>query len=249
MTLLGLILTAALLGESGPLYAPPFLQVPAWTNVTQRARYPIYGTYNLSDSHFIGGIAGLDPSGPVSHGVLTFFWTIDAAGQQIVGVQGLNLSSLIVSTNQLRIPNQGPYLYVTYQPFVGPNPLALNLFGTNVGNVLQHIPGDTILLNEHNRTLGPYAATAIYPCDYFAGEARLYLSAPAGVRATVYGADLTDQFWPLDATGPGSLTTITPMGTWLVVISNSTGSAVSYTVAVTPLASGTPSFVASEKDR
>jgi hypothetical protein len=232
-----LVTSSRLYAQSGN-YAPSFLQISAWTSIGAKTRYPASGTFDLSNYGYIGGIIGLNPSGDLSHGVVTFFWTSDTAGQQIVGVQGMNLSSLIVSTNQLRLPNQGPYLYITYQPFLGPNPLAANLFPTNVGNVLQEIPGDTILIDEANRPLGAYTSTAIYPADYFAGEARLYLSAPAGVTVTLYGADLTDQFWPLDSTTNGSITTVCPMGTWLVVVSNASSSQVQYTVAVTPLLTG-----------
>jgi len=220
-------------------YGPPFLQVAAWTNIGATTRYPASGTYDLSDYAYIGGIIGLDPAGQTSRGVVTFFWTTDTAGSHIVGVQGFHLASQIVSTNQIRLPNQGPYLYVIYQPFLGPNPLAINFFGTNVGNALQEIPGDTILIDEQNRTLAPGATATIYPADYFAGEMRLWLAAASGLVVTLYGFDLTDQWWPLDSTGNGSITTVAPMGSWFVFLYNATGSAVTYSVAATPLLAST----------
>jgi hypothetical protein len=151
----------------------------------------------------------------------------------------MNLNSLIVSQNLLRMPNQGPYLYMTFKPFVGPCPLAANLFASNVGSSLQEIPADTILTDEKDQTLNARTSTTIYPDDYFAGPVRAYLSAPAGVSATFYGADLTDQFWALDSMGPGSVTTITPMGTWMTVITNNTYAPVKYTLSVTPSVTGT----------
>lgn len=221
-----------------PLQAQPVLQLSAWTNISQMTRYPAVGTYNVSSAKYVGGVIGLNPLGPLSHGIVTFFWSSDAAGEQIVGVQGMNLSSQIVSLNQLKVPNLGPYLYLTYQPIIGPNALAVNLFGTNIGTILPEWPGDTILIDEKNQTLAPETATAIYPCDYFAGPVRLSLMAPAGVTVTLYGADLTDHFWPLESLTNGSATTITPMGTWLVVVSNATSGSITYTIAATPLLAG-----------
>lgn len=215
-----------------------FLQVPAWSNISTTTRYPTVGTYDVSDVSNIGGIIGLySGSGAVSHGVVTFFWTLDSAGTEIVGVQGMNLSSLIVSTNQLRLPNLGPYVYITYKPIIGPNQIAVKLFGTNDSNRLPEIPGDTILIDE-SRTLAAHTAVTFYPDDYYAGWARVYLNAPAGVTATIYGADLTDQFWPLDQLSNGSMTTITPLGTWLVVVYNSNPQSVTYSIEVTPMPIG-----------
>jgi len=216
-------------------YSSPFLSVNAWTPIGTTTRYPTSGTYDVSTWSHIGGVIGLDPASATSHGVVTLFWTMNADGTGIVGVQGINLNSLIASMNQLRLMNQGPYLYLTYQPFVGPNPLAAQLFGTNIGSLLPELAGDTILVDITSAQLAAYSNATIYPCDYFAGSARVYLSAPAGVTVTLYGADLADQFWPLDSMGPGSMTTIVPMGTWLIVVSNANSAAVTYTVAVTPL--------------
>lgn len=234
-----LVLAAALvLSLCAPAAAQPFLQLSAWTNVAHTTRYPAAGTFDVSDFPYVGGVIGLNPLGDVSHGVATFFWTSDASGLNIVGVQGMNLSSLIVSLNQLRLPNLGPYLYLTYQPVLGSNPVSATLFGVKSGMPLPEWPGDTILIDERDQPLAPHADTTWYPDDYFAGPVRLYLAAPEGVTVTVYGADLLDQFWPLDALTNGSLTTIAPMGTWLVVVSNSTSGSVTYTVSATPLVAG-----------
>ncbi len=218
-------------------FGSPFLSIDAWkahTPVRTVTRYPTTGTYALYDWSYLGGPIGLNPEGEPSRGVVTFYWTADKAGSHIVGVQGMNLSSLIVSMNELRLLNRGPYLYMTYEPFVGPNGLAARLFGTLVGGTQPALLGDTILIDEQDRTLAAGCTETWYPCDYFAGEGRLYLSAPAGCSVSVHGADLTDQFWLLDSMGPGSCSTIFPLGTWLVVVHNPTPAAVSYTVAVTP---------------
>jgi hypothetical protein len=166
--------------------------------------------------------------------VVTLFWTTDVDGHHIVGVEGLSLSSLIVSTNQLRVPNLGPRLYLTYQPFVGTNPLAANLFGTNAPSAMPAIPGDTILIDEV-RTIPANSTQVFYPADYFAGYTRVWLQAPPGVMVTMYASDLTLQWWPLETFTNGAVTTITPMGTWMVVVWNANHEPVDYALAVTPL--------------
>lgn len=219
-------------------YSAPLLVVPAWTPMPKQTRYPKTGTYDVSDFAYLGGVIGLNPQGDVSRGVITCFWTLDAAGSQIVGVSGWHLSSLIVSLDQLRRPNLGPYLFLTYETFRGSNPLAATLFGTNCGSPVPSWPGDTILISEAHQPLASNANVTWYPDDYFAGPVRLYLDAPAGVTLTLYGADLTDQFWPLDTLTAGSVTTITPMGTWFVVVSNATAEPITYSVSATPLLAG-----------
>lgn len=229
------------------LYKDPFLTIPAWTSIPSLKRYPSSGTFDLHDMAYVGGPIGLNPAGDFSRGVVTFYWTIDAAGEHVCGVQGMHLTSSIPSLAELRLPNRGPYLFVTYQPYAGPNPLAASLFGTNVGGKQPLLCGDTILIDEQEKTLA--AATLntavppaivpmllpIYPCDYFAGEVRVYFAAPTGVKATLQGADLTDQFWILEEFGPGRFTTIVPLGTWGIVINNPTLSPITYTLSVTPL--------------
>lgn len=217
------------------LFAAPFLEVPAWTPIAAPMRYPATGTFDVSGWRYVGGVFGLNPSGEHSRGTLTLFWTTDADGQHIVGPQGIHHTSLIPSLNQLRLPNQGPYLYAIYHPFVGPNPLHANLFLTDVGHPLQEIPGDTILVDERNRELAAHTSEPIYPCDYFAGGSECYFAAPQDVTAMLYGADLTDQFWPLRPITPGSQRIVTPLGTWFIVVSNANAGPVTYTLAVTPL--------------
>lgn len=228
------------------MFGPSFLQLSAWTCQPSPSRFPAVGTYDLSSYQYVGGTIGLNPavpsvgqpaaSGDLSHGIVTFYWTSDASGLNIVGVQGMNLNSLIVSLNQIRLPNQGPYLYVTYKPVLGSNCLATNLFGTNAAAAMAENPSDTILVDYRNQPLPPGAAVAWYPDDYFAGQARFYLDAPPGVTATIYGGDLADAWWPLDSvSGGNSTTTVTPMGAWLVVVENTTGGSITYSVSVTPL--------------
>lgn len=213
----------------------PFLAIAAWTNHSGTTRYPSTCTYDLAGEKYLAGVIGLNPAGTPSRGVVTFYWTTDAAGDNIVGTQGMHVSSSIPSMAELRMLNRGPYLHFTYEAFVGPNPLAANLFTTNNGGNQPLLCGDTILIDEQDATLAANTSVPIYPDDYFAGEGRLYLSAPANVKVTIHGVDLTDQFWPLDCVSPGSYTTVFPIGTWLAVVSNSNGSAITYTLAVTPL--------------
>jgi hypothetical protein len=227
--------------EAQPLFGPPFLQVPAWTEHTTMTRYPASGTYDVREWHYIGGMIGIDHFGPHSRGTVTFFWAVDPAGTQIVGVRSLPLSSAIFSTNQIRVMNLGPYLFISYQPWfkdlAGPHRMAATLFGTQTGTSSQEIqapPGDNILIDERNRKL-PWRE-AIYPAGYYGGEVLLYFSAPVGVTATVYGFDLEDKWWPLDhLQQSGTIRTVVPNGTWFVFIYNATGAEVEYTLSVTPL--------------
>ena len=94
---------------------PPVLTVPAWTE-TSTATWPAAGTLDVSASPRLGGFIGLCPTGvnwqgsscPVSTGEVTFTWYADPAGEQVTGVQGFPLSSLIVSNALLNVPNEGP---------------------------------------------------------------------------------------------------------------------------------------------
>jgi hypothetical protein len=225
------------------MFGQPFVMVPAWTEHTATVRYPASGTYDVKDWHYIGGMAGIDFYGPHSRGTLTFFWTVDAAGTQIVGVRSLPLTSAIFSTAEIRTMNRGPYLYLTYQPWFrdlkGPHRMAMTLFGTNTGlsqAEIQLPPGDNILIDERDRLLP--VVEAIYPAGYYGGEVLLYFSAPEGVTATVYGFDLEDKWWPLDAfKGSGSYRTVVPNGVWFVFVHSTIGPT-KYTLAVTPLFGG-----------
>jgi hypothetical protein len=223
------------------MFGSPFLQIPAWTEHAAVTRYPASGAYDVSAWHYIGGMIGIDPEGPHSRGTVTFFWTADPQGNSIVGVRSLPLSSAIPSTNELRTMNRGPYLYLTYQPWfqhlTGPNRIAATLFGTQTGTSsteIQLVPGDNILIDERDRPLT--LRESIYPAGYYGGEVQLYFDAPPGVTVTIYGFDLTDQWWPLDSfKQPGTYRTVVPAGTWFAFVYNSTGQPVRYTLAVTPL--------------
>jgi hypothetical protein len=223
------------------MFGAPFLQIPAWTEHATVTRYPATGAYDVSAWHYIGGMIGIDPEGPHSRGTVTFFWTADAQGSQIVGVRSLPLSSAIPSTNELRTLNRGPYLYIKYEPWFrdlpGPHRMAATLFGTNVGvdgAAIQMPPGDNILIDEHDRPLT--WREAIYPAGYYGGEVLLHFHAPPGVEAVLYGFDLTDVWWPLDRFTPGTHRTVVPNGTWFVFVLDTIGGRkVPYTLAVTPL--------------
>jgi hypothetical protein len=244
--------------EAQKLFGAPFLTIPAWTEHTVVTRYPASGTYDVGQWHYIGGMIGIDHFGPHSRGTVTFFWTADAAGTQIVGVRSLPLSSAIPSTNQIRTMNLGPYLYLTYQPWfrsnmpggvdlVGPHRMAATLFGTDTGLPMtgsdtrldiQAPPGDNILIDEQGRKMT--WREAIYPAGYYGGAVLLYFVAPPGVRAVVYGFDLEDKWWPIDSLpGSGTIRTVVPNGTWFVYVYDdyygTTGREIEYTLAVTPL--------------
>jgi hypothetical protein len=222
------------------MFGPPFLQIPAWTEHTATVRYPATGTYDVSAWHYLGGMVGIDFYGPHSRGTLTFFWTMDQAGTQIVGVRSLPITSAIFSTNQIRTMNLGPYLYCTYQPWFndleGPHRMAATLFGTDTGtsqDAIQVPPGDNILIDERDRPLA--VMESIYPAGYYGGKALLYFSAPEGVTATLYGFDLEDKWWPLDAfKQSGTYRTVVPNGVWFVFVHSTIGPT-KYTLAVTPL--------------
>lgn len=227
--------------------AAPFMLVDAWNEhapVRTVTRYPAEGSaYPLREWSHIGGFIGLNPKGPPTRGVATFFWTRDPEGLRIVGVQGMHLTSQIVSNAELRTLGRGPYLYVNYESWMGPDGPdglatgpAADLYGTNAAGAQPYLIGDTILITERDRPLAAATSEAIYPCDYFAGEVQLSFSAPAGVFARVYAADLTDVFYPLgQPMAPGEdRRTIVPMGTWMVVTSNPTGAPIAYTLVVTP---------------
>jgi hypothetical protein len=218
------------------LIGPPFLQSAPGFRAAPELRYPAIDdpngpTYDVGAYRNLAGVIGLDPNGPVSHGMMCFRWTSDAAGERQTGVQGFPLTSLIPSMAQLNLPNLGRYCYVDYTPQVGPNALAVSLFGTQIDRTL---PGDTFLIEDMAQEV--VTTKTIYPADYCAGEVGVFFEASTALaRATIYGVNLTDDSRRLDVLPPGRWRTITPMGTWFVVVWNPTPAPITYTLAMTPL--------------
>lgn len=225
-----MVVSAAQSASAQPTAA---LTIPAWTTITTPTRYPATGTIDVSGS-YLGGYVGLQPYVNVAFGTLTLFWTFDSAGTQIATVQGISLASMIESTNQLNLPRLAPHLYFTYTPTYGESHVAALLYGTSVGSVLPEIPGDTILIEEERQPLTAAGYKTVYPCDYWAGEMRAYLVAPAGTIATLYEVNLTGQWRPSDVIKAGeSKTMVAPMGAWFFFVQGAPNA--TYTFTVTPL--------------
>ncbi len=233
------------------LHQDPFLTIGApWAPMPQtKVRYPsanaLVPTYDLRTVSHLGGVIGLNPEAPLSAGTVTFRWTSDAAGEHIVGTQGIPLTSGIVSMNELRLPNRGPFLYLTYQPFQGVNLLSANLFGTNVPCRLPQWPGDTLLFTEYGRPLAPTLpgqGETLYPDDYFAGECFVFFDAwdqqtgkkVAGPCVTFHAADLTNVWYQFGAAPIGQTRIVAPIGSWSAMIHNPTDAAIAYALTVTP---------------
>jgi hypothetical protein len=222
-----------------------FRPIAAWTPMSGQNRWPSLGTvdevgrpmrtYDLHSQPYIGGVIGLNPSGDVSRGVITFFWTFDAVGEHIVGTQGMHIASPIPSMAELRLLNRGPFVYMTYQAFSGTNGLSATMFSTDVGGPQPLMCGDTILIEDIDQPVVANATKTIYPCDYFAGQVGVYFDAPPAARATIYGVNLTNDNRKVDVISPGSAITIVPVGTWFVVVWNPTPAPIRYTLAMVPL--------------
>src|SRR4029077_10812884 len=114
--------------------------------------------------------------------------------------------------------------------------LTANLYGTNAGGAQPHLCGDTILIEEMNRSLAANATSTVYPCDYFAGRAKVFFeSASTTARCTFYYDNLTNDSRRCDEIGPGRTEVIVQMGTWFCVVWNASSAAMTYTLAVTQL--------------
>ena len=210
------------------------LQIPGWTTVAQPTRYPATGTIDATTFPYLGGYIGLKPYTSVAFGTLTLFWTLDPDGRQLATVQGISLASMIESTNQLNLPRLAPYLYFTYTPTYGTSEVAALLYGTTVGSVMPEIPGDTILIEEAQQSLNQYGYKTIYPCDYWAGEMQVYLSAPAGTVASLYEVNLTGDWRLSDVIKAGeSRRMVAPMGAWFYFVQGPPNA--TYTFTATPL--------------
>ena len=228
-------------------FGPTIFNVPAWTPQSTLLRMPATGATCIGDYAYLGGSAGLNPNGDTSRGTLTLKWTTDAFASQEIGNQSLPLASLIVSQNQLRLPNLGPCVYLTYTPYVGTNGLALTLSGTNAASPWPEIAGDTILIDA-TLTIPPNTSVGVYPDDYFAGQVRFAINCdqPNGY-VSVYARDLTDQYWWLDATPTGlaanttgAITSAAPLGTWWTVASNASANQATCRLSATPLLTPPP---------
>lgn len=213
--------------------------VPAWTPVAH-ATYPAVGTYDVSTAPTLGGYVGLQPNTDTKAEV-TFRWYDDAAGQEILGVQGFPVSGLIPSLAQIQWPNLGPYLRVSVdcmragQPCPETVPFAMRLRGS-IAPAGPQLPGDTILVTERDRTIAGNSSTAVYPADYCSNGCPLqvFLDAPAGVTVTLWAADLTWLLSKGGRYGPGSSSSLAPRGTFWFVISNTNATAATYSLTVTP---------------
>jgi hypothetical protein len=222
------------------MFGPSLWSMFGWNTVATKTRYPATGTFDVSSFSHLAGCVGLGPD-QTNHcrGALIAYWTSDPEGTHIVGVWGQQLTSLIVSNNILRIPNEGPYLYFTFEPFFGQCQMTVNLFGTNAAHWQSSIPGDTILIDDADPmticTVPPNTVHTTYPCDYFAGDVGIYFDAPAGVQAWVGGFDYLDQMWILDKfPGAGRYRSIVPVGAWFMSIYNTTTATIKYALTVTP---------------
>lgn len=217
--------------------APACLELPAWTSLSSPTRIPANGTCDVSSYEYLAGYLGLRSfyggGGDWSQSVAELFWTRDAAGEQVVTEQPITLHAGIQSLGQFSLPSLAPYVYVIIQPVNGLNATAMSMRGSHTLSPWPTVLGDTLLITQTGICNGD-GGTTFYPADYWAGPTQIYFAGGSAIELFSY--DLTYQKYVVDKHGPGTFTTVTPMGTWGVYLTCAPGA--NYAVTATPMLSG-----------
>jgi hypothetical protein len=216
-------------------------ELPFFTPFSEKKKVTIFlhngRLFDLRLYKRVGGVIGLeDDLSTIQFGNVDLRFFKDPDGTKPTGVMGLPVTNLIVSLAELSLPKQGPYMRVEFEPFVGVCRLGFRLFGTNTESNLVLQAPDNMLVTEKDKTLAANTSTTVYPADYFAGEALVYLNAQPWVTARIVAFDLTCVQYDVDVPviGGTSRTITMPFGAWAVVVSNHSESPADYGVTVTP---------------
>jgi hypothetical protein len=177
--------------------------------------------------------------------VLTFTWSDDALGVDVVAQRTIILSQLITNKWQFRLLNLAPYVQIRQAP-IGAANYGSNgrMYGSNRVSTLEAVPNNPILVNAQAVVCG-VGATIFYPTDYYAGAVTVAYALPAANMSV--GMQLLDTggawdsifFTPATAGVLQTIVdTVVPAGAWRSFVINNSGGSQTCTVAITPSMTG-----------
>lgn len=190
---------------------------------------------------YVGGQLGESSS----QALWTFNWYADAGGvTQIASRQFV----LYFRTEfaQIRLPNLGPFLKITIAPIPNGGTIASTgvIFFTNRVHPLEFIPTNPGLISQQATAINANTTNIYFPSDYYAGPVSVWASTNYATGLVDMDQMATDGTWQtvnqykITTNGPVQQVMIAPAGAWRVAIQNSTASASTFYLAVTPSVTG-----------
>lgn len=197
------------------------------------------GILEASRYGYIGGIIQANnPSVKV-----TLEWFLDAAGTILLAKRTLWLAVNITNPAQLRVPNLGPWVRVSTNKASGEYTLTAHLFLTNRTHPCELIPSESLLINTVP-TIATAGEVTIFPTDYFAGPAWLWIETGAGAGQFILNRTEGTppgnafHFAALAANARETKAVILPFGPVSAQIKNVSGAEANYRIALTASLSG-----------
>ena len=175
---------------------------------------------------------------------ITFEWFLDPALTQQCGQQFFVMDPAINAPMQGHYPNLGPFLSVTANCIPNPGHFTGLFWASNRDVGYPITPKNPVIVDQQNAAIGIDTTVNVYPSDYYAGPAQVWFSPIYATGSlefqyeTVSGAWDYFQTFAFLAQGPINYPIDLPPGAWRVVVFNSTASAVTYFLTVTPSQTG-----------
>lgn len=198
------------------------------------------GVLDVSRYAYIGGSMTATTGTAYS---FTANWYADQAASEFVGSRIFVIQASMGHQMQFRLPSIGPWLSMIWTP-VTANAIRTNVIqATNRQHPLEIVPVTSILLTKQGVSIPATTTTRYFPTDYYSGPARVWVSGAGivGFLGVEY-LDTTNTWNPIDemplAAGDNRGTITTPTGAWRIYVDNTTASAQTVDVVVTPSTTG-----------
>lgn len=190
-----------------------------------------------------GYLAGWDQVGnlPVH---FTPTWFNDQAGTQDIGSFDWTYSPLITNPAQLRIPNLGPWVQLTWLPMTaGTWNHTVRMIATNRFHPLPFIPTQQVLIDQQNAAIASLATVTLYPTDFYAGPCSVFTNcanASSVIFETLTTSNVWDRFYQVNpaAATVNDFGVTMPPGSWRCRFINGAASATTFYCVVTPSLTG-----------
>lgn len=178
--------------------------------------------------------------------ICNFVWYSDALLTFTIASRTVVLTSNItIGFGGWLIPNMGPFLQVQFTNIAGGN-FQMNAlaFGTNRTAPIQVSPQNGVLISQQGVSLGANSTLALYPTDYYSGPVQIWYDPQWAVGLLLFEVLSSVGNWDdlqqvqQSAAGNVSESIVVPLGAWRVVVGNSTGSAGTFFLTVTPSTTG-----------
>lgn len=159
---------------------------------------------------------------------VTINWWQDAAATVLAGSRSYNLTQSTNTPNpaQIRFPNLGPFVTLTYTKLGGSVATHLaSIFATNRVYAYEFTPQTPVLIEAVGGTVGAGGLEQFFPASYYAGPIRIWLD----VNGTGLGwtlqletgvgfGDALEQVNTNTVVGNTAVDTIAPPGAWSISV-------------------------------